>query len=76
MASIFGILESSSTQLYQDVTPTEEFFFIVTSIVYGFDKVTSYKFISAKILINNNAVRVRCDTQKNGSRRCKQSGSR
>ncbi len=34
MTGIFGILESSATQRYQDVTPTQEFFFIVTSIVY------------------------------------------
>jgi hypothetical protein len=35
MTGIFGILESSATQWYQDVTPTQEFFFIVTCIVYG-----------------------------------------
>jgi hypothetical protein len=27
MTGIFGILESSATQLYQDVAPTQEFFF-------------------------------------------------
>ncbi len=35
MAGIFGILESSATQWYQDFAPTQEFFFIVQSIVYG-----------------------------------------
>jgi hypothetical protein len=35
MTGIFGILESSATQWYRDVAPTQEFFFIVTSIVYG-----------------------------------------
>jgi hypothetical protein len=37
MTGIFGNLESSATQRYQDVTPTQEFFFfsIVQSIVYG-----------------------------------------
>ncbi len=37
MAGIFGILESSATQGYQDAAPTHEFFFfsIVASIVYG-----------------------------------------
>ncbi len=36
MTGIFGILESSATQWYQDVAQTQEFLFlIVTSIVYG-----------------------------------------
>jgi hypothetical protein len=36
MTSIFGILESSATQWYQELAPTWEFFFfIVTSIVYA-----------------------------------------
>ncbi len=35
MTGIFGILESSATQWYQDVAPTQKFFLIVTSIVYG-----------------------------------------
>jgi hypothetical protein len=35
MTGTFGFLESSATQRYQDVAPTQEFFFlIVTSIVY------------------------------------------
>ncbi len=35
MAGIFGILESSATQWYQDFAPhSRVFFFIVTSIVY------------------------------------------
>ncbi len=34
MAGIFGLLESSATQWYQDVGSTQEFF-IITSIVYG-----------------------------------------
>ncbi len=38
MAGIFGILESSATQWYQDVTPTQDFVFIVTSTVYGDDR--------------------------------------
>ncbi len=38
MTGIFGILESSATQWYQDVAPTQEFlFFIVTSIGYRSD---------------------------------------
>ncbi len=40
MTGIFGILESSAMQWYQDVTivtPTQDFFFIVISIVYGSD---------------------------------------
>jgi hypothetical protein len=42
MTGIFGILGSSATQRYQDVTSTQEFFlfcfffFVVTSIVFGF----------------------------------------
>jgi hypothetical protein len=35
MTGIFGILKSSAMQSYQDVAPTQEYFFIVTSIVYG-----------------------------------------
>ncbi len=36
MTGIFGILESSATQLNQDVAPTQSFFFfIVSSIVSG-----------------------------------------
>jgi hypothetical protein len=36
MTGIFGILESSATLLYQDVAPSQEFFFfIVASIVYA-----------------------------------------
>jgi hypothetical protein len=36
MTGIFGILESSATQWYQDVAPTQEFFsFIVASVVYA-----------------------------------------
>jgi hypothetical protein len=35
MTGIFGILESSATQRYQDVTPTQELFFSLTSIVNG-----------------------------------------
>ncbi len=39
MTSIFGLLESSAMQWYQDVAPTQKFFFffhfIVTYIVYG-----------------------------------------
>ncbi len=36
MTDNFGILESSVTQWYQDVAPTQDIFFIVLSIVYGF----------------------------------------
>ncbi len=35
MTGIFGILESSATQCYQDVAPTQEIIFIVASIVYA-----------------------------------------
>ncbi len=35
MAGIFEIMESSATQWYQDVAPTQFYFFIVASIVYG-----------------------------------------
>jgi hypothetical protein len=34
MAGILGILESSATQLYQNVTESQDYFFIITSIVY------------------------------------------
>jgi hypothetical protein len=40
ITGIFGILESSTTQWYQDVAPTQEFFFFfivqIQSIVYAF----------------------------------------
>ncbi len=35
MTGIFGILESPAKQCYQDVAPTQEFFFIVASIIYA-----------------------------------------
>ncbi len=35
MTDICGILASSATQWYQDVAPTQEFFFVVTSGIYG-----------------------------------------
>jgi hypothetical protein len=35
MAGMFGILESSSTQLYQDIAPTQDFFSFLASIVYA-----------------------------------------
>ncbi len=41
MTDIFGILESSANkQWYQDVAPTEEFFFLVASIWAGSGKRT------------------------------------
>ncbi len=42
MAVICGILESLTTQWYQGVVPTQEFFFfIVASIVYGWTQFLS-----------------------------------
>jgi hypothetical protein len=45
MTGIFGILESSATQWYQDVALAQEFFsfFIVTSIVYDLKRLCSQK---------------------------------
>ncbi len=35
MTGIFGILESSATQWYQDVAPTQEFFFFFHRPIYS-----------------------------------------
>jgi hypothetical protein len=50
MTGIFGILESSATQWYQDVAPIQEIFCIVTSIVYGVLRVGTYSFAELFVL--------------------------
>jgi hypothetical protein len=58
MTGIFGILESSATQWYQDADSTQEFFFfIVTSIVYG-----QYLSFNKWVVQPRNARELRQDT--------------
>jgi hypothetical protein len=64
MAVIFGILESSATHRYQDVTPTQEFFFlIVTSIVYGWNRLVhrTLNWLSPMILDSSHRLMLKLD---------------